>query len=75
MKDSVQSSAEDGGNPSSSRKGEDKEGFSITHFPHLTENLKIKKKIKNHSCSKLELSGHVTILSTSVLKVEERRSR
>lgn len=47
MKDSVQSSAEDGGNPSSSRKGEDKEGFSITHFPNLTENLKIKKKKKS----------------------------
>jgi len=40
----MESSAEDGSSPSSSRKGEDNKGFSISCFPNLTENLKIKKK-------------------------------
>lgn len=68
----MESSAEDGGTPSSSRKREDKDGFSITHFPHLSENLKIKKP-QQDSCLKVT-SGHVIILSASRLDVEERRS-
>lgn len=68
----MESSAEDGGSPSSSRKEKDKEGFSLTHFPNFTVYLKMKKP-QQDSCPEV-ISGHTIILSASRLMVEERRS-